>query len=355
MTSLVQNVSAPEPTKTRSSPYIASPTYDWIFFLLPPLASLIIAAAISETNFANDIFWIRNQRNTWASLLIGIFIHAHLVAVFVRSHLNPTVFPQHKFRFIVVPIVLIIAMMTSMWAVVIATVLVTFWDVWHSALQTFGLGRIYDRNSGNDPQVGRRLDLLLNLLLYIGPIVSGVTMYAHFQKFELFADVDFLLFTQIPVAMTDHQGAIAKASVAGGLIFLLLYVAAYVVLSRRGYKVCKQKIFLYVTTGICSIWAWGFNAFGQAFLIMNLFHAFQYFGLVWYFERRVLMQRFRLGGLRFGAPVAASIFLVFTFSYGAIAEIFANEDRFLWSIVQTVALMHFFYDGFIWSVRKKQV
>lgn len=355
MTTLVQDVSAPEPAKNQKSPYIASPLYDWVFFLLPPLASLAIGAAISDTDFANDVFWLRNTRNTWANLLIGIFIHAHLVAVFVRSHLNPTVFPQHKFRFIVLPIALIVAMMTSMWAVVIATVLVTFWDVWHSALQTFGLGRIYDRNRGNDPLVGRRLDLLLNLLLYIGPLVSGVTMYTHFQKFELFADIDLLFFTRVPVLMTDHQGTIARTTVIGGFIFLLAYVLAYVVLARRGYKVCFQKVFLYVTTGICSIWAWGFNAFGQAFLIMNLFHAFQYFGLVWWFERRVLARRLRLDGFGFAAPLTAMILVIFTFGYGAMAEIFANEDRFLWSIVQTVALMHFFYDGFIWSVRKKQV
>lgn len=350
MTTVAEN-----PPNVRKSPYIASPAYDWIFFLLPPIVSLVIGAVISETNFANDMFWIRNQRNTWATLLIGIFIHAHLVAVFVRSHLNPQVFPKHKFRFIVVPILLILAMMTSMWAVVFATVLVTFWDVWHSALQTFGLGRIYDRNHGNDPMVGRKLDLLLNLLLYIGPIVSGATMYAHFQKFELFADIELLLFTRVPVAMADHQGLIARATVLGGSLFLVFYVLAYLRLARRGYRVCWPKIFLYVTTGICSIWAWGFNAFGQAFLIMNLFHAFQYFGLVWFFEKRVLMQRLRLDGFRFAAPVALMIFVFLTFGYGAIAEIFANEDRFLWSVVQTVALLHFFYDGFIWSVRKSQV
>lgn len=350
MTTLVEN-----PPIVRKSPYIASALYDWIFFLLPPIVSLGLGAAISETNFANDIFWVRNQRNTWASLFIGIFIHAHLVAVFVRSHLNPQIFPKHKFRFIALPVLLIIAMMTSMWAVVFATVFVTFWDVWHSALQTFGLGRMYDRNQGNDPLVGRRLDLLLSLLLYIGPIVSGATMYAHFQKFELFADIDLLLFTQVPVAMTDHQGLIARATLLGGGFFLLLYVLAYLRLAQRGYKVSWLKVFLYVTTGICSIWAWGLNAFGQAFLIMNLFHAFQYFGLVWFFEKRVLMRRLHLERWTFAAPLALLIFVSLTFGYGAMAEIFANEDRLLWSVVQTVALMHFFYDGFIWSVRKSHV
>ncbi len=355
MTAADPSISAPSTEAPRRSPYIVNPAYDWIFFLLPPLLSILVGMLVSGTTFDTDRFWLHGRRVTWATLLLGIFVHAHLVAVFVRSHLDPDVFPRHNIRFVVVPILFIMAMMTSMWAVVMATVLVTFWDVWHSALQTFGLGRIYDRNQGNDPLVGRRLDFFLNLLLYIGPIVSGATMYAHFQKFELFADVDALFFTQIPTALKTHQGTIARAVTVGGAAFLVFYVGAYVRLARRGYKIGGQKVFLYVTTGICSIWAWGFNPFGQAFLIMNLFHALQYFGLVWWFEQKVLVQRLGVTGLRHAKPIAAIVFVLVTVAYGAFAEILADDHRFLWSIAQTVALMHFFYDGFIWSVRKKQV
>jgi len=316
---------------------------------------MLVGMLVSGTSFDTHRFWLNGRRATWTTLLMGIFVNAHLVAVFVRSHLDPDVFPRHRIRFVVLPIVIVIAMMTSMWAVVIATVLVTFWDVWHSALQTFGLGRIYDRNQGNDPLVGRKLDYVLNLLLYIGPIISGATMLAHFQKFELFADVDATLFTQIPTAMSTQHRWIAWTTIAGGGAFLLFYILAYIRLAQQGYKIGFQKIFLYVSTGICSIWAWGFNAFGQAFLIMNLFHAFQYFGIVWWSEQRVLVKRLTLERSRLAKPIAAFIFVTLTLIYGAMAEIVADDSRFLWSIVQTVALMHFFYDGFIWSVRKKQI
>jgi hypothetical protein len=155
--------------------------------------------------------------------------------------------------------------------------------------------------------------------------------------------------------MSAHQGSIARALIFGGFGFLVFYVLAYVRLARRGYKVGLQKVFLYVTTGICSIWAWGFNPFGQAFLIMNLFHAFQYFGRVWWSEQRVLVKRLRLDRSKLAKPIAAFIFVTVTLAYGALAEIVADDSRLLWSIVQTVALMHFFYDGFIWSVRRKQI
>ena len=55
-------------------------------------------------------------------------------------------------------------MITSSWVMVSVSVLATFWDVYHSALQTFGFARIYDRKLGNDPTVGRRLDFLMQEL-----------------------------------------------------------------------------------------------------------------------------------------------------------------------------------------------
>ncbi len=354
MTTLDATSPAPSVARARSA-YIAGPVYDWVFFLLPPIVSVLVGALVSGTWLANDRFWLAGQRVTWSSLLLGIVVHAHLVAVLVRSHLNPDVFPRHKIRFVVVPIAVFAAMMSSMWAVVIATVLVTFWDVYHSALQTFGLGRIYERNQGNDPSAGRRLDLGLNLLLYAGPIVSGATMLTHFQKFELFADVDALFLAEIPALMVSHQRVVAEAVIAAAAVFLVVYVLAYVRLARRGHVVSFPKVFLLATTGLCSIWAWGFNPFGQAFLIMNLFHAVQYFGLVWWSERRVLAARLRLDKARLGLPIAAAVFAAVTLAYGALAEIASDGSRVLWSLVQTVALMHFFYDGFVWSVRKRQI
>ncbi|MRG97907.1 hypothetical protein [Polyangium spumosum] len=354
MTTQSATISPEGVTRARSA-YIAGPVYDWVFFLLPPIASVLVGALVSGTWIADDRFWLAGKRVTWSALLLGVVVNAHLVAVFVRSHLNPDVFPRHRFRFLVVPIAAFAAMMTSMWAVVITTVLVTFWDVYHSALQTFGLGRIYERNQGNDPTALRGLDLGLNLLLYAGPIVSGATMLTHFQRFELFEDVGALFLTEIPVVMATHQRSVALAVILGGGLFLAYYVLAYVRLARRGHAVSFPKVFLLVTTGICSIWAWGWNPFGQAFLIMNLFHAVQYFGLVWWSERRVLVERLGLRRSRAGAPIAAAVFVSVTLAYGALAEITSDESRAMWSLVQTVALMHFFYDGFVWSVRKRQI
>jgi hypothetical protein len=343
------------PPKEARSPYIAGRLYDWAFFLLPPLLSLVLGALLAGTSFAEHRFWLAGKRATGATVLLGVVVNAHLVAVVFRSHLNAEVFRRHRVRFVLVPLAVFAAMMLSMWAVVLVAVLVVFWDVYHSALQTFGLARIYDRNAGNDPHVGRRLDLGLNLLLYAGPILAGASMLAHFGKFEVFDDVDATFFTQIPAFMAGNQRYLAWAVVLGGTLYAAGYVVAYARLRARGYRISSPKVFLLASTGLCSIWVWGFNPWGQAFFIMNIFHAVQYLALVWWSENASLRRGLRLSRARLGKPVALALFLGSALAYGGWTELVRDDDRLRWSLVQVVALMHFFYDGFIWSVRRKQV
>jgi hypothetical protein len=268
------------------SPYIAGPVYDWAWFLLPPIASFALGAALSQSWWTDHRFWWQGRRFTAAGLLVGTITGAHLAAVFFRSHGNPQVFARHRLRFVALPILAFAAMMTSAWAACVATVLVTFWDAYHSALQTFGLGRIYDRNVGNDPRAGRWLDLGLNVLLYLGPIVAGATMLAHFQRFDVFEEVRAPALAAVPAHMAARHGSIARGVLAAGALYLAVYVAGYARLHRRGHRFSAHKVLLFSTTGLVSIWAWGFNPWGQAFFIMNLFHAVQYLALVWWSEGR---------------------------------------------------------------------
>ncbi len=66
------------------------------------------------------------------------------------------IFHSYPLRFTVVPIALFLAMWSSVWIAVSVSVLVTWWDVYHLGLRTFGLGRIYDSRAGNSAEFGRR-------------------------------------------------------------------------------------------------------------------------------------------------------------------------------------------------------
>jgi hypothetical protein len=337
-------------------PWIAGPIYDAVLFIGSPLLALILGIAISGTPLTSDEIVVWGNDGTVASIFIGSFIMAHLGLVLVRSHLNQQVFARHPRRFVAVPLVVLLLLCASDWLLALAIVTTVWWDVVHSSLQTFGLGRIYDARIGNPPALGRRLDLGLNLLLYMGPVVAGATFIDHLMPFHAFERADTEIFCEVPVHGEAYQAGLAWAVLVGGGLYLLVYVLGYVRLHRRGYKVSPQKVALLVLTGVCSIYTWGFNSFGQAFFIMNFFHAWQYFGLVWWSERGNLRRRLGLEGVRWGEVAALAAMLAGAATYGVWAEfVDSDEQRFALCVTLVVALMHFWYDGFIWSVRRRDV
>jgi hypothetical protein len=340
-------------TSGTRSRYLVGPGYDWAFFLMPPLVSLALGMAVSHSRFTEESFVLAGNEGTLAGLMLGVIIHAHLVAVFVRSHGNGQIRRRHPLRFVAVPILLWLGLVASDWLAVSATVLATFWDVWHSGAQTFGFARIYDRNQGNPAEQGRRLDFWLNQLLYAGPILAGATLVDHLASLDGFGDVGSSLFTQVPAYVESRQRYLTWAVLLLGTLFLVYYVWANIRMHRRGYRVAPLKVFLLATTGACSIYTWGFNTWGEAFLIMNLFHAVQYLALVWAAEHGQLMQRLRHLGIR-SKRAGCLLFLALVLAYGAVAELVPAHGA-LWAVTIVVSLMHFWYDGFVWSVRAKQV
>lgn len=330
--------------------YIVGFAYDWAFFLLPPLLSLALGIAISGTDFADAPVRVGAAYDSLAGFFVGTLIHAHLVAVVFRSHGNPALFRAYPLRFTLVPLLVWAAIVASPWVAVAATVVSTFWDVWHSGAQTFGFARIYDRNHGAPPDAGRRLDFWLNQLLYAGPILAGATLLDHTESLEDFRDLGDTFLSAIPAYVQGRQRYLAIAVITGGTLFVVYYLYAYFRLWRRGYRPCFEKVFLLASTGFCSIYTWGFNSWGEAFFIMNLFHGVQYLALVWAAEGDRIARRLRLP--RRAALVA---YLGLVFAYGFGVEILDPSYTALWAVTIVVSLMHFWYDAFIWSVRKRQI
>ncbi|MCP4004502.1 MAG: hypothetical protein GY725_09935 [bacterium] len=337
--------------------YIVSPIYDWLLFLLPPFMALGVGALISETWFSDDQIQLWGSNYYPAALFIGVMTHAHIFAVFFRSHGNPQIFNQFRNRFLVVPLVLYLAMVSSSWVIISVSVLATFWDVYHSALQTFGFARIYDTKLGGDPTVGRRLDWWMNQLLYAGPMLAGVTMIDHFEDFQEFEDVGAVFFTSIPAFMEGNQQFVTWAVIALGASFIVYYVFAQLQLRNQGHQISMQKVFLLASTGVVSIFSWGFNTWGEAFFVMNFFHSLQYFGIVWIQEKGNMTKLFRFDGLApaLGKVLTLFVFLAVAVSYGVFVEIESFGLDSVWAITLVVSCMHFWYDGFIWSVQKHHV
>lgn len=344
----------------KSNGYIVGAFYDNIFFITSPLLALLLGILIAFSSLPSMHVTIAGHEGSPDSIFLGSFIMAHLFIVFFRSNGNQKIYQMYPYRFTLVPLVLFCALCFSKWVAISASVLATWWDVYHSSLQTFGLGRIYDARAGNDKNVGRRLDFLLNLLIYAGPILAGTVLMSHTRDFRDYEAVKAMLFSHVGDYIDSKQIYLRWVILGAGIPFIAFYLFSYWRYAQQGYQVSTQKVVLLASTAAVSIYTWGFNSFGQAFFIMNFFHAFQYFGIVWWSEKKTMMGLFRLQDVKWGKWATLALFVGIGAAYGLWAEIcdmgtVSSGLDLGWNVTIVVSLMHFWYDGFIWSVRKSQV
>jgi hypothetical protein len=351
-----------------ASGYIVNPWYDSVFFIFAPALGIVLMLIYACIPHALEARPIAGQMQDPATFAIGVFTMSHLVIVFFRSHANPRIFQRYPLRFTLVPILMVVAMCGSLWVTVIFAILGVWWDVYHSSLQTFGLGRIYDQKMKNDARVGRRLDYFLNLVLYLGPIFAGASFMAHTNSFLKASN------EQLPAAVralahlstwtTQNARAIQLWVIPAGCAYVAYYLYSYRKLALGGYRVSPQKVALLASTATCSVLVWGMNPAGTAFIIMNFFHALQYFGLVWIIEGGNMQRVFGLGDARKWKPLVLALFLVIAIGYGTWAYLVPNSlsqfgdwspGRLAIAATLMVSICHFWWDGFIWSVRDKQV
>ena len=128
--------------------------------------------------------------------------------------------------------------------------------------------------------------------------MAGVNLSAHLVSFKKFDVLDAPSLSQIADAVLAQSDELRALVLAVGVVLLGLFLVGYATLTRNGYLVPAQKLALYLTTGTVSIACWGFGSFGHAFLIMNFFHALQYFAIVWWSERGTIARTFRCAPAR---------------------------------------------------------
>lgn len=342
---------------------IAGLGYDTLFFVLSPLLCLGAAALLGNFAWPFDRTEAFGRLDYRVAIFVAIWTYAHLFAVVFRSHANPKIFARHRLRFTAAPILVFSLLLASNWALAAGFVLAMFWDVYHSAMQSFGLCRIYDARLGNDPRAGRLLDRGLNHLIYAGPILCGLSLLPMLEVVHKFSPLGWSAPAQWVIQITALQPLFRMAVVGFGVTFAVFYVWSYWRLATAGYRVSPLKIGVLVSTAATTITAWAFLPPLEAFFVVNLFHGLQYFAIVWSVEEHNIERLFRLDRLgrlkrleRLGPPLAFVGMAVVLFAAGAL-YFWGVQSTFRWAAAGglTVSLMHFWYDGFVWSVRRGEI
>src|SRR5687768_12322766 len=205
---------------------IGGPRFDAIFFWGAPL---IAAASVWAWVVAASALPAPAREPAVALLVYAVTVltFAHLVAVVPRAYLNRQVYGDNRIRLTLVPLLPLAGLFLSPVVLVCGAVLTVLWDVHHSAMQTFGIGRIYDMKSGNGARTLRATDLRLNWALYVGPIAAGASLLAHVEGFANFSRIDWALLATAPGIVESHADPIRYAAIAAWAGALLWSIRDY--------------------------------------------------------------------------------------------------------------------------------
>jgi tetratricopeptide (TPR) repeat protein len=336
-------------TTTPSKPalWILSPVWDLVLFVGTPL--LILPA-----------MWAAQQRFRLEE--IALFVASfgalgHHMPGMIRAYGDRALFQRFKVRFIVAPIFLAVVCtlftVMDLSGIVLAVYL---WGVWHGLMQTYGFTRIYDSKVKSFANITSRLDHMMCLTWFGGAVVLSDTRASNVLNTFYTAGGPLLPATWVTNAQHFALGALVLVNV---LFFVNIGVQW-----RRGTPPSPIKLALMMSS--FGFW-WYANVFVTHMLVgialFEIFHDVQYLSIVWLYNRkRAAQAEGELGSFarflfrRSGSLVGLYVGLVF--AYGALNYVargvpMENLQRILMGLLLASALLHFYYDGFIWKVREK--
>jgi len=341
-----QTVPAVPTVGRKSNLWILDSWRDLILYVCTPLLLVPIFIAAQGLWAAEDIY-----------LFVAAFgAMGHHLPGMIRAYGDRVLFQRFRWRFICAPIFLVVVCAAfSLWDLK-GIVLVAFvWGVWHGMMQTYGFCRIYDAKVGSFAEFTRRLDFALCGIWFATAVLLSPQRMTDTLESYYAAGGPF-----IPPALlrAAQQGLLAFACAVSG-VFLVNFVWMWM----QGKRPSPVKLVLLATS--ISFW-WYCNNIVASVLVgialFEVFHDVQYLSLVWIYNRKRVESDSSIGGFmrfvfrRSGALVGVYVGLVLAYGGLSLSKSYVGIDavkRILTGVVTASALLHFYYDGFIWKVREK--
>jgi tetratricopeptide (TPR) repeat protein len=341
-----ETVPAAPAASRKSTLWILDSWRDLVLYVCTPL--LII-----------PIFLVAQTR--WGPEDIYLFVAAfgamgHHLPGMIRAYGDRALFERFKWRFIFAPVFLVVVCATFFFWDLKGIVLITFiWGVWHGMMQTYGFCRIYDAKVGSFAGLTRRLDFAVCAIWFatavlLSPQRMTDTLDSYYSAGGPFISPELL--------RAGQQAALTLA-----LIVSTLFLANFVWMWARGKRPNPVKLALLITS--IAFWWYSNNIVASVLVgiaLFEVFHDVQYLSLVWIYNRKRVEADNSIGGFmrfvfrRSGSLIGLYIGLVL--AYGALGYFKSHigidaVKRLLTGVVTASALLHFYYDGFIWKVREK--
>ncbi|MFM1871324.1 MAG: repeat-containing protein YrrB [Planctomycetota bacterium] len=331
------------------SPWFHSARFDLPLILLTPL-----------------LVWplVRGMEGAFgASLVLQLILltaTGHYFATFVRTYGDRELFARFRTRLIAAPL-LLLTVCVGMFATGHEAALLigtTAWAFWHWLAQAFGFARIYDIKVGSYAPLTALLDKAVVVGGFVGTVVLNAQSTAIFGKVWMNAGL----------AMPSAAAWATVQTVTTWLLVGLgaLYVGNLLATIARGLPWSWQKQVMHVVTIGYYWFAYSYapNAV-VAYVLYELFHDIQYFAITWL----MCGQRARRPGVTgwfaamFRPGMAPTVLFVGAMlamgGIDALGRANISEGttaQKLWlGVYLALALMHYYFDGFVWKARERTV
>src|SRR6266567_3678415 len=297
----------------------------------------------------------------WAAEDIYLFVAAfgamgHHLPGMIRAYGDRALFQRFKWRFILAPIFLVVvSTIFALWDLKGIVLIAFIWGVWHGMMQTYGFCRIYDAKVGSFAELTRRLDFALCGIWFATAVLLSSQRMTDTLDSYYSAGGPFIP----PGLLRAAQQALLALAIAVAGVFLANFIRMWI----SGKRPNPVKLVLLITS--ISFW-WYCNNIVASVLVgialFEVFHDVQYLSLVWIYNRKRVETDSSIGGfMRFVFRRSGSLMGLYVgliFAYGALGYFKSSIDidvvkRILTGVVTASALLHFYYDGFIWKVREK--
>ncbi len=337
--------------------WILGPKSDALFFILPPIFIVPLFLALKG----------QFQIDTFAIWVLGLGGFGHHLPGFIRAYSDRDLFKRFKLRLTVVPVMIFITCGLYGFLNLNALTLVTAaWGTWHGAMQINGFVRIYDSKAKSFRPYTARLDWLMCLAWFGLAILHSPAK--QFSLVTQFYGSGGLLIP--PQAFTVIRQVWEITTILITLLFLFNIIYQW--------KVRIPPSPIKLLTMVLSFAFWWYctvtlNNLLLGVLMWEVFHDIQYDVLVWFFQRQRVDKNLN------ASPVEKWLFtkgwsrlVCYTslvLSYGFIGVITSFGDlnmperlmsgssvaQWIFRIILASALLHFYFDGFIWRIRDKSI
>src|SRR5437764_12143744 len=334
-------------TVAKPSPWILDRWRDLLLFVGTPVLLIPIFTAAQARWSAQDIF-----------LFVGAFgAMGHHLPGMIRAYGDRALFARFKTRFVVAPIaLLLVCVWASVYNIQAIQLVALAWGIWDGLMQTYGFCRIYDAKASAKAAARARMDLALCFSWFLAAVLLSPMRFR--SALDLFYESGGPVIP--PALVVDARYLILFALAVVTVLFLWRQAKDW----REAGILSPIKLTLLASS--IAFW-WYCNNGVQNILVsialFEVFHDVQYLAIVWIYNRaRVERDESIHGFMRFVFRRSGSLIGVYVglvLAYGSIGFTTLGVSieaikHVLIGIVTASALLHFYYDGFIWKVRETQ-